>query len=152
MKDLRKIKIYVDGRSEEIQEKLFALDRGISWHSGEKRALNTNYPFLFIDKDGCLGYSNNMRYFTETNYSELTADEVLAMKPKKDYSDYKFEPFEKVLIRDNEEQNWGAIFLSHIDKNNITGFPYICAGFSYRYCIPYKGNEHLLGTNKGINE
>ena len=24
-------------------------------------------------------------------------------------------------------------------------------GSFYKYCIPYKGNEHLAGTNKDIN-
>lgn len=28
----------------------------------------------------------------------------------------------------------------------------LCVGNIYKYCIPYKGNEHLLGTSKDPEE
>ena len=55
-------------------------------------------------------------------------------------------PFDKVLIRDNENEKWSINLFSYYDKEELN-FPYICINGSYRYCISYKGNEHLLGTN-----
>lgn len=55
----------------------------------------------------------------------------------------------KVLIRDSEEERWfGAIF-SHINKNRKL-YPYSIIGATerFRMCIPYEGNEHLLGSSE----
>lgn len=55
----------------------------------------------------------------------------------------------KVLIRDSEEEIWmGAIF-SHIYKDKKQ-YPYGIIGSTdwFKMCIPYEGNEHLLGSNE----
>ena len=55
----------------------------------------------------------------------------------------------KVLIRDSEEEIWvGAIF-SHIFKDKKL-YPYGVIGSSdwFKMCIPYEGNEHLLGSSE----
>lgn len=49
-------------------------------------------------------------------------------------------PFDKVLIRDEENDKWEASFF--IRK---VGELYECMlGLKYKYCIPFEGNEHLL--------
>lgn len=53
--------------------------------------------------------------------------------------------YDKVLVRDREEQEWYANCFSHY-RGNDKNFPYACLGNDFRYCIPYEGNEHLLGT------
>ena len=63
-----------------------------------------------------------------------------APKPKP-----KFEPFQKVLARNTEDEYWQAHFYSHFDE------PYnlhvcISSEYEFRYCIPYEGNESLLAT------
>lgn len=58
----------------------------------------------------------------------------------------ELKPFDLVLIRDNENEKWSINLFSYYDEED-ENFPYICIISSYRYCIPYKGNEHLLGTN-----
>lgn len=55
----------------------------------------------------------------------------------------KFKPFQQVLVRFNEECTWVCDIYSHYD--NEDGF-YSCIGGLHRCCIPYEGNEHLLGT------
>ena len=60
-------------------------------------------------------------------------------------------PFEsRVLIRDYEENMWVPAFWGCIlDKKQIR---YLTTRGAYNYCIPYEGNEHLLGTtNDCIN-
>lgn len=58
----------------------------------------------------------------------------------------QFKPFEKVLVRDSESEKWECTFYSHFDfkgrynHNTISGM--------YAMCIPFEGNEHLVGTTK----
>ena len=62
-----------------------------------------------------------------------------------------FKTFDKVLIRDSERQIWIANYFSLYNEEDKY-YPYVCMGGSYRYCIPYKGNEHLLGTTDPYTE
>lgn len=57
-----------------------------------------------------------------------------------------FKPFDKVLVRDNEEDLWYANFFTHYNGDDKY-YPYVCIGTHYRYCIPYNEHTaHLLGT------
>lgn len=56
-----------------------------------------------------------------------------------------FRPFDKVLVRDHEGQIWNTNYFLYYRENN-KDFLYACMDNPYRYCIPYEGNEHLLGT------
>lgn len=56
----------------------------------------------------------------------------------------QFKPFDKVLVRDDEDMKWYCNFFS--SYNEDIDHPYSCIDSSYRDCIPYEGNEHLLGT------
>lgn len=59
-------------------------------------------------------------------------------------------PFDKVLVRDNNIQKWTVDIFSFFDKS-LT-HPYSCTGHYTNQCIPYEGNEHLLGTTNNCNE
>ena len=56
----------------------------------------------------------------------------------------EFKPFEKVLVRDDSDGVWYPAYFAYYKYG--TSFPYACMDSSYRYCIHYEGNEHLLGT------
>ena len=58
-----------------------------------------------------------------------------------------FKPFQKVLVRDEEDEDWKADYFSHYEEDDKIA-PYVCVGSYYRFCIPYEGSEHLLGTGK----
>lgn len=58
-----------------------------------------------------------------------------------------FEPFQKVLVRDFCDEKWKADYFSHYNEDDCL-FLYRCVGDSYKVCIAYEGNEHLLGTYK----
>ena len=64
--------------------------------------------------------------------------------------EHKFEPFEKVLVRDEETDKWTVDLYGFEEKED--GYNYQCVGGCFVYCIPYEGNEHLLGTNKNVEE
>lgn len=74
--------------------------------------------------------------------------ETLQVEPVKEVC--LFKPFDKVLARDIDEQTWCANYFSHYKKD--PDYPYVCINGSYRYCIPYECNEHLLGTTDPYTE
>lgn len=57
-----------------------------------------------------------------------------------------FEPFQKVLVRDDSDDKWKADYFSHYDEDDSL-LPYCCVGENYNVCVAYEGNEHLLGTD-----
>lgn len=56
----------------------------------------------------------------------------------------KFKPFDKVLGRNEKDDVWEADLFSRYREESQ--YPFRCIGYSRKYCIPYEGNEHLLGT------
>jgi len=63
---------------------------------------------------------------------------------------HEFKPKEWVLVRDDETQKWKLDIFSHFVDG--ISFPYICIGSYYSECIPFEGNEHLLGTSDSPKE
>lgn len=57
-----------------------------------------------------------------------------------------FKPFDKVLVRDSESDKWRANLFGYIDKDGY----YHCVYANWAYCIPYIGNESLLGTTNDV--
>lgn len=51
-----------------------------------------------------------------------------------------------VLMRDNDLRPWRYSVFSHKHSRECIPFPYYSAGVISAFCIPYKGNEHLVGT------
>ncbi len=54
----------------------------------------------------------------------------------------ELKPFDKVLVRDDNEADWKCDFFSNISNSGY----YHCINAGWKQCIPYEGNEHLLGT------
>lgn len=59
----------------------------------------------------------------------------------------KFKAFDKVLVRDDDYKEWLANTFSHYRREEGK-VKYVCSVFSWWQCIPYEGNEYLIGTNK----
>lgn len=58
---------------------------------------------------------------------------------------HEFKAFDKVLVSASEESIWHAELYSHYD-NSYGDRPHrTCGGYSYNFCVPYEGNEHLIG-------
>lgn len=76
----------------------------------------------------------------EINYELVPKFDINALKP--------FES--RVLVRDKNTDEWRGHFFSHYDSNSDR--PYVCIGVEgineYKQCIPYEGNEHLLGSSQ----
>lgn len=78
-KFLDNTKVYVNGKSKEIQEKLFSF--GYRWCGPiNKKVSFLDRPFLFIHELYSLSYSSNMSCFKEHKYREITAEEILSLE------------------------------------------------------------------------
>lgn len=100
--------------------------------------------------------NENIRYATEEEKQRLFKALNAAGKrwnaEKKVVEDIKiehqFKPFERVLVRDNRNEAWRAAFFSYINEYKR----YVTTSMAWKYCVPYKGNESLLGTTKDVEE
>ena len=74
--------------------------------------------------------------------------QIVNLKPKAD----KLKPFDKVLVKDEYYGSWEpAFFWKEVDVEDL--HPYmIIGGKRYRFCVPYEGNESLLGTTKDVED
>ena len=82
----------------------------------------------------------------EKHYGGKYNPETLRVEPVKvSKSMCSFKPFDKVLVRCNEDSVWRCELFSHYNTFNKQ-CPYVCLSSVYKYCIPYEGNQHLLGT------
>ncbi len=135
-------KVYVGKHSKEIQKKAFEL--GWGWFNDDRKVSYTESPFLFFDVNRIIINDNNIKRFYKKDFEEITAEEILAMEVPKEK--YEFKPFEKVLVRDKDDSTWEAAFFEY-ELSDID-YPYVVIGMMIgrKQCIPYKGNEHLLGT------
>ena len=77
------------------------------------------------------------RYNPET----LQVEPVKVAEPK-----CSFKPFDKVLVRYGNGI-WGATFFSRYDNKSAWAYVGVDC-INWEQCIPYEGNEHLLGTDK----
>ena len=66
---------------------------------------------------------------------------IVDVKPK-----WTPKPFDKVLVRDSKLDKWRANLFGYISKDGY----YCCVYANWAYCIPYIGNESLLGTTKDV--
>lgn len=66
----------------------------------------------------------------------------------------EFKPFDKVLVRNTDTEEWFPGFFEKMDST--WNYPYhimnrrSMTDFAFKQCIPYEGNEHLLGTTKDV--
>ena len=66
-------------------------------------------------------------------------EKIKSAKPAHD-----FKPFDKVLVRDGNDATWKVDLFSHFKE--VHAYKYHCIGNRWDLCIPYEGNEHLVGT------
>lgn len=145
--------------TEEEKRKLFNAIKanGYRWNA-ETKTLETLIKPKFKIGDKVRHKNNHGVVFTITNIGEDTyicgAKAAFWFDDQDNYelAPNKFDintlkPFDKVLVRDKNTEEWRAHFFSHY--RNTSDRPYICIGIEglneFKKCIPFKGNEHLRG-------
>lgn len=86
-KFLANTKVYVNGKSKEIQEKLFSL--GYCWLDGSTEVKHENAPFLFIYKSHNITCGSDMFTFIRCGHREITPEEILSLELDK----HNYRPF-----------------------------------------------------------
>ena len=79
--------------------------------------------------------------FSEQDEYELVTDK---------FNINTLKPFDRVLVRGNVGQKWIIDFFGFMD--NDKGYPFVCVGHYVTQCIPFEGNQHLLGTTNDCDD
>lgn len=151
--------------TEEEKQKLFDAIKanGYKWDP-ETKTLENLPKFKVGDrvvkKDG-ISVPLSIRWIGDKYYyfNRENSIEILPIAKQDDYElDLdKFDittlkPFEsKVLVRDNKLQKWAPAMWGYYDFDS-QDYPYKLVGGAARYCIPYEGNKHLLGTTDDCDD
>ena len=136
-----------------IQRHAFKL--GYEWCGYGKEEILTNNPYLFFNKDCYITYigAEDVRYFEDHRNIKISAADFLALTPE-DVKDApkepEFKPFDRVLVRDGDGYEWIIDFFGGMGKDKDETYRYRCLNTCWRHCIPYKGNERLLGTTEDV--
>jgi hypothetical protein len=76
---------------------------------------------------------------------EIVEKKAVVEEEKKRELPLEFKTFDRVLVRDCDDHKWLATIYSHYDDEETT-YPFIViTGEGYVQCIPFEGNEHLVG-------
>ena len=145
-KFLANTKVYVNGKSKEIQEKLFYL--GYLWNDGSSMVDNVDKPFLFIYDYKTIRHSDDLVCFTNYNYREITADEILSLE----ITEPSYRPFKSQDECWNEMQKHQPFGWLKSKKNGR----YRCIGEvsgsdnSEIVCIALSTSESLLRSSGAV--
>jgi len=126
------------------------------------------HAYLSLDNPRLVGYNTTIKEEAQIDYVTYATEEekqrlfdALTKEGKRwnaerkiiedAKKEYQFKPFEKVLARDSKDSLW------HIDLyegmlGDDSEYNYSCMASDWVYCIPYEGNEQLLGTTKDVKE
>ena len=105
-----------------------------------------------ITKDGRIyeEFHGECMLFPSKEQRDWSKFNVKSNKPKFDPKTLK--PFDKVLVRDFDLENWKVRLFSNIIEGE-QHYPYLCINDHYMYCIPYnEDTKHLVGTSKEAPE
>lgn len=94
---LANTKVYVNGKSKEIQKKLFSF--GYKWNTIGVNVSNIECPFLYINKNHYIAHGWDMRIFTKHEYREISAEQILSLEVAKP----TYRPFK------NQEECWNEM-------------------------------------------
>lgn len=146
IEDLKNTKIYLSNKDDRVKflEKVFKL--GVEWIEGSPRIIITGYPFFYIDSNLKLRVDSSpqSQFFLKYKDKQIFLDDVLAIKEPKE--ECKFKPFDKVLVVNNNNV-WVPRFFSIYDREDTRPFE-TTDGWHCKICVPYEGNEHLVGKQK----
>lgn len=109
---------------------------------GTEEACYTDCFVKASDEERAAFIANAEKYYNgKYNPDTLRVEPVKVAEPK-----CSFKPFDKVLVRYGNGM-WGATFFSRYDNKSAWSYVGVDC-INWEQCIPYEGNEHLLGTDK----
>ena len=146
--------------TEEEKAKLFQAikDNGYKWNAETKTLEKLNGPKFKVGDRIRHKDNGNILKIVDIDMSDSTYCCGLDYIWVADQDNYELvpdrfditalKPFDKVLVRDFDNTPWEIEFFSRL----LDGKHFKCFDLSYVQCIPYEGNEHLLGKKDDCNE
>ena len=126
------------------------------------RDYESGWPIDWVhEMDSCVGKVLEVKKIIDKSIALYTEDEsdwwqypyfilekVVDNKDKEWTVSYglKVKTGDPVLMRSVSGELWTYCVFSHVHPNKEAFYPYRGCGNESSYCIPYKGNEHLVGT------
>ena len=108
---------------------------------------NIVYTIVGIDGD----YYSVKSIRGEIGLLPIFSENAYDLIPKKfDISSLK--PYDKVLVRDDNNSAWINAFFGFYDTLITKRYPFVASAVNWAQCIPYEGNEHLLNTTDDCDE
>ena len=148
----------------EEKQKLFQAikDNGYSWNTETKTLEKLIKPKFKVGdriKSKYNDYLYDVKELTDTHYILVEVEDKLQYtEPIIEDKNWKLvpnkfdittlKPFDKVLTRANDDDTWVCNLYSH----RIKDYYVVLNAELAPQCIPYEGNEHLLGTTNDCNE
>lgn len=105
------------------------------------------------DSRGNYYYSDECLLFPSKEQRDWSRFERFWENPKtKKFDPKTLLPFDKVLVRDDRKDIWGACLFSHPGNNLSEGW-FVCDNTYWHYIIPYNDDtKHLVGTTEDCSE
>lgn len=113
-------KVRVDGKSAEIQKKLFSFGYGWCGINGinNKETKHTDAQFLFIYSDKIICYGKGLSYFKEHPNREISADEILSLEIKEPLIKPFVEEINRNEIIENKAIEYATEWVDKFDDGN----------------------------------
>lgn len=118
---------------------------------------NVNKDSIFFDTPIMKVIERNIHLATEEEKQQLfdallkegkawdaEKKQIVDLKPK-----VELKPFDRVLCRDGVGKEWHIDLFESVLTDN-SEYNYKCMVNVWKICIPYKGNEYLLGTTNNV--
>lgn len=139
--------VFNEDESEQIQKKLFEI--GCGWFALGKETQTSIGPFLYVNEKMEITMSDkeHYRYFEKSKEIYMPTNSIFNIEleqPKPKFDPKTLQPFDKVLVRESDDDIWACDFFSQLFKT--PGF-YHCIGQDWEQCVPYNDEtKHLVDT------
>ena len=136
-----------------VQEKLFEL--GVEWML-QGRIISKDKYLLFINDRQKLQHCSDIEFWINDVNKRIEPNEILSIQikeePKPKFDPKTLKPFDKVLVRDSEEEDWKCNIFSHYREMRYQYYC-VCVYEYWTQCIPYnEETKHLVGTKEEAPE
>lgn len=145
--------VWSKDESIQLQKKLFEI--GCEWYNRGTTICHTDCPFLFIDENLDIRYLNKKFYesFAKSQKNYKQTDSIISIEieqpkeePKPKFDPNTLQPFDKVLVRQNEESIWIARFFEYYEICSCGSY-HTTSGSTWKYCIPFNDDTKHLHRN-----
>ena len=136
----------------QLKENILYWFKHIAQIADERKTANGVVMEDWAALDEIKALATNSVYYIQNHFilhegNEYLKDTMDEPEPKPMHD---FKPFDKVLVRDYDGEPWRIAFFDYKGEGNYPFHAIGVANDSYKYCVPYEGNEHLKDTTETL--